>query len=140
MSDDAGGLPPQRSQDRPIGQLVSDVTQQITRLVRDEMRLAAVELQQKGKRLSVGAGLLGGAGVLAFYGGAALVTAVIAGLATQLVLWLAALIVGVVVLGVAGVLALAGKRQAQRAGPLMPEKAAVSVKTDIKIIKEGMRR
>lgn len=140
MSDDAGGLRPQHSQDRPIGQLVSEVTEQITRLVRDEMQLAVIELQQKGKRLSVGAGLLGGAGVLAFYGGAALVTAVIAGLATQLVLWLAALIVGVVVLGVAGVLAFVGKQQAQRAGPLMPEKAAVSVKTDIKTIKEGIRR
>ena len=140
MSDDAGGLPAQRSQDRPIGQLVSDVTQQITRLVRDEMRLAAVELQQKGKRLGVGASLLGGAGVLAFYGGAALVTAVIVGLATQLVLWLAALIVGVVVLGIAGVLVFVGKQQVQRAGPLVPEKAAVSVKTDIKTIKEGMHR
>jgi Flp pilus assembly protein TadB len=140
MSDDAGGLRPQHPQDRPIGQLVSEVTEQITRLVRDEMQLAVIELQQKGKRLGIGAGLLGGAGVLAFYGGAALVTAVIAGLATQLVLWLAALIVGVVVLGVAGVLAFVGKRQAQRAGPLMPEKAAVSVKSDIKAIKEGMHR
>ena len=53
-------------------------------------------------------------------------TAVIAGLATQLVLWLAALIVGVVVLGMAGVLAFVGKQQAQRAGPLVPEKAAIS--------------
>jgi len=140
MSDDAGGLPPQRHQDRPIGQLVSEVSEQITRLVRDEMRLAVVELQQKGKRLGVGAGLLGGAGVLAFYGGAALVAAMIVGLATQLVLWLAALIVGVVVLGIAGVLAFVGKQQVQRVGPLVPEKAAVSVRTDIKAIKEGMHR
>jgi len=140
MSDDAGGLRPQNPQDRPIGQLVSEVTEQITRLVRDEMQLAIIELQQKGKRLGVGAGLLGGAGVMALYGGAVLVTAGIAGLATQLALWLAALIVGVVVLGVAGGLAFVGKQQAQRAGPLVPEKAAVSVKSDIKTIKEGMRR
>ena len=140
MSDDAGGPPAQHPQDRPVGQLVSDATEQITRLVRDEMRLAAAELQQKGKRLGVGAGLLGGAGVLAFYGGAALVAALILGLATLLVPWLAALIVGVAVLGVAGVLALVGKKEAQRAGPLVPEETAASVKTDIKSIKEGMHR
>jgi membrane protein len=139
MADDAGG-PPQYSQDRPVGQLISDATEQITRLVRDEMRLAAVELQQKGKRLGVGAGLFGAAGVLAFYGGAALVAALILGLATLLVPWLAALIVGVIVLGMAGVLAVVGKKQAQQAGPLVPEQTAASVKTDINTIKEGMRR
>jgi uncharacterized membrane protein YeiB len=78
--------------------------------------------------------------VLAFYGGAALVAALIVGLATQLVPWLAALIVGVAVLGVAGVLALVGKKQVQRVSPLAPEESAASVKTDIKIIKEGMHR
>ena len=140
MSDDAGGRPVQHPQDRPVGQLVSDATEQITRLVRNEMRLAAAELQQKGKRLGVGAGLFGGAGVLAFYGGAALVAALILALATVLVPWLAALIVAVVVLGVAGGLALVGKKQAQRAGPLVPEETAASVKTDIQTIKEGMHR
>jgi membrane protein len=104
------------------------------------MRLAATELQQKSKRLGVGAGLFGGAGVLAFYGGAALVAALILGLATVVPPWLAALIVAVVVLGVAGVLALVGKKQAQRAGPLVPEEAAASVKTDIQTVKKGMHR
>jgi membrane protein len=137
MSEDAGGPPVPQPQDRPVGQLVSDATEQITRLVRDEMRLAAAELQRKGKRLGAGAGLLSGAGVLAFYGGAALVAALILGLATLLVPWLAALIVGVAVLGVAGVLALVGKKQVQRVSPLVPEESAASVKTDIKIIKEG---
>lgn len=76
MSDDAGGTPAQH-EDRPVGQLVSDTAKQITRLVRDEMRLAAAELQQKGKRLGVGAGLFGGVGVLTFYGGAVLVAALV---------------------------------------------------------------
>jgi membrane protein len=140
MSEDAGGSPAQDPRDRPIGQLVNDATEQITRLVRDEMRLAVVELQYKGKRLGVGAGVLGGAGVLAFYGGAVLVAALILGLGIQLVAWLAALIVGVAVLGVAGVLAVVGKKQAQRAGPLVPEEATASVKADINTLKEGMHR
>jgi membrane protein len=140
MSEDGGGSLVQDVQDRPIGQLVNDATEQITRLVRDEMRLAATELQQKGKRIGVGAGLVGGAGVVAFYGGAALVAALILELATQLVAWLAALIVGVAVLGVAGALALVGKQQVQRAGPLVPEEATASVKADIDTVKEGMHR
>lgn len=140
MADDAGGPPAQDAHDRPVGQLVSDATEQISRLVRDEMRLAAVELRQKGKHLGVGAGLFGAAGVLALYGGAALVVALNLGLATQLVPWLAALIVGVAVLAMAGVLALVGKKQAQRAGPLVPEEAAASVKTDIKTIKDRLHR
>jgi membrane protein len=127
MSEDGGGSLVQDVQDRPIGQLVNDATEQITRLVRDEMRLAATELQQKGKRIGVGAGLVGGAGVVAFYGGAALVAALILGLATQLVAWLAAL-------------ALVGKQQVQRAGPLVPEEATASVKADIDTVKEGMHR
>jgi membrane protein len=139
MPEDAGGSPAQH-EDRPVGQLVSDATEQITRLVRNEMRLAAAELQQKGKRLGVGAGLFGAAGVLALYGGAVLIATLILGLATVVPPWLAALIVGVVVLGVAGVLALVGKKQAQRAGPLVPEEAAASVKTDIETIKKGMHR
>ncbi|MGB8960509.1 MAG: phage holin family protein [Pseudonocardiaceae bacterium] len=140
MSDDADGLSPQHLRDRPIGQLVSAATEQISRLVRDEMRLATIELKQKGKRLGFGAGLLGGAGVLAFYGGEALVAAAILALATQLPPWLAALIVGAVVLAVASVFALVGKKQVQRAGPLVPEETAVSVKSDIKTIKEGIHR
>jgi membrane protein len=140
VSDNAGGTPAQDAQDRPVGQLVSDATEQISRLVRDEMRLAAAELQQKGKRIGVGAGLFGAAGVLAFYGAAALVAALILGLVTFLVPWLAALIVGVAVLLVAGALALAGKKQVQSAGPLVPEETAASVKTDLNTIKEGLHR
>ena len=74
MSDDAGGTPAQH-EDRPVGQLVSDTAKH--QVVHDEMRLVAAELQQKGKRLGVGAGLFGGAGILAFYGGAVLVAALV---------------------------------------------------------------
>jgi membrane protein len=77
---------------------------------------------------------------LALYGGAALIAALILGFTTLLAPWLAALIVGTAMLGVAGVLALVGKKQAQRAGPLVPEETAASVKTDIKTIKKGMHR
>lgn len=137
MVGEVGGQPPE---DRSAGQLISDASEQLSRLVREEMRLAAAELGQKGKRLGVGAGLFGGAGVLAFYGGAALVACAILALALVLAPWLAALIVGAVVLLAAGVAALIGKRQVEAATPPVPEDAIASVKKDVEAVKEGLHR
>lgn len=137
MVSDVSGQP---LQDRPVGQLISEASEQLSRLVRAEMRLAAAELQQKGKRAGVGAGLFGAAGVLALYGGATLVACLILALALVFAAWLAALIVGAAVLLVAGVLALLGKRQVQRAIPPVPEDAVASVKEDVEAVKEGLHR
>jgi membrane protein len=126
--------------DRPTAELIGDATEQLTRLVRDEMRLAAAELQQKGKRIGVGAGLFGGASVLAFYGGLALLAGAILALSLVVVPWLAAILVGVAVLLVAAVLALVGKGQVQRATPPLPEATVRNVKADIQAAKEGMQR
>lgn len=124
----------------PLGELVSKLSEQVTRLVRDEMRLAAVELKQKGKRVGIGAGLFGAAGLLGFFGLAALLLC--AGLALDLVLpaWLAALIVAAVVLVVAGLLALVGKKDVQAAGAPVPTQAVASVKQDVAEIKERTSR
>jgi hypothetical protein len=70
------------------GQLIGQLTEQISRLVRDEARLAQAEVTQKAKRLGVGAGLFGGAGLVAFFGLAALITAAILALALVLPDWL----------------------------------------------------
>jgi membrane protein len=130
----------QPSPDRPVGQLIRDASEQMSRLVREEMRLATAELRQKAARVGVGAGLLGAAGVLGFYAGAALVGCAILALALVLAPWLAALIVGAVIGLVAGVLALIGKKQVQKAVPPVPEEAVASVKEDIDALKEGLQR
>lgn len=137
MADNMGRT---RTEERPVGQLVGEASEQLTRLVRDEMRLAVAELQQKGKRGGVGTGLFGAAGVLAFYGGAALVATVILALATVIAPWLAALLVGIGVLLVAGVVALAGKKQFGAATPPVPEQTVNSVKADVNAVKEGLHR
>src|SRR2546423_14165300 len=67
--------------DRSTGDLVKLAAEQVSRLVRDELRLAQTELAQKGKRLGVGLGLFGGAGPLAFYGLRVLPGAALLGLA-----------------------------------------------------------
>lgn len=63
--------------DRPVGKLVQELSQQTATLVRQELQLAQVEMKEKGKRAGVGAGLFGGAGVVALYGGGALIAAII---------------------------------------------------------------
>jgi hypothetical protein len=127
-------------QEPSTGQLICDLTTQITRLVRDEARLAQVEVTQKAKRLGVGAGLFGGAGLFAFLGLAVLVATAILALDLVLPAWLAALIVAVVLFAVAGVLALVGKKDVQKGSPPVPTEAIASTKTDIQTVKESARR
>jgi|SRR5215217_7245951 len=125
---------------RSVAQLVSDATNQISTLIRDEIRLAVTELQRKGKRLGVGAGFLGGGGLVALYGVGALVAGVIMLLATVMTPWLAAFLVGGVLLIIGAVLALIGKKQAEHGVPPVPEEAVASIKQDIAALKEGAQR
>ena len=122
------------------GELVKRLSEQIPQLVRDELRLALAELKEKGKRAGIGAGLTGAAGLIALYGLGGLLVAVIAALALVLPVWAAALIVGGVLLLLAGVLAWAGIGQVKRATPPVPEEAIASTKRDIETLKESAKR
>jgi MFS family permease len=126
--------------DMSMGELVSSLSEQTSRLVRDEIRLATKELQAKGKHAGLGVGMFGGAGVVALYGVGALVTAAIGGLALAMDVWAAALIVGLVLFAVAGVLALTGKKQVAQAVPAAPEQAMAGLKADIETVKENAHR
>jgi uncharacterized membrane protein YqjE len=126
--------------DRPVGDLVQQLSQQTAALVRQEMRLAQVELQEKGKRAGIGAGMFGGAGLVALYGVGALIAAAILLIGTALEPWLAAVIVGAVLLAVAGVLALLGRKQVDKATPPKPERAMESVQRDVAHVKERAGR
>ena len=126
--------------DKSMGDLVQRLSQQTATLVRQEMRLAQVELQEKGKRAGLGAGMFGGAGLVALYGVGAVIAAAILLIATAMEPWLAALIVGAVLLAVAGVLALLGKKQVDQATPPKPEQAIESVQHDVEHVKERARR
>ncbi len=121
--------------DQQIGDLVKQLSEQTSTLVRKELQLAQIELKEKGKRAGIGAGLFGGAGVVVLYGVGALVAAVILLLATALAAWLSALIVAVVLLAGAGVAALMGKKQVEQAVPPQPEQAIQSTKRDVDHVK-----
>ncbi len=124
---------------QPTGELVSQLSEQVSTLVRDELTLARLEMVEKGKRAGVGAGLLGGAGVVALYGVGALLVAAGAALALVMPVWLAALIVTVVVFAIAGVAALIGKKQVQQALPPEPEEAMASGKRDVDTVKTAIK-
>src|SRR4051812_15478766 len=106
--------------DKPLGELVQDLSRQTSTLIRQEMRLAQAELTEKGRHAGKGAGMFGGAGVIALYGVGALIAAAILGLATVLEPWIAAAAIGAGLLLIAGILALTGKKEIQEAGPPGP--------------------
>ena len=125
----------QNLKDQPVGDLVKQLSEQTATLVRKEMQLGQLELQEKAKRGGLGAGLFGGAGLIAVFGVGALVAAAVAALATWLALWLSALIVGAVLLAIAGIAALMGKKQVEQAVPPAPEQAVESGKRTIDEVK-----
>jgi hypothetical protein len=121
--------------ERPLSELLQQASEQTATLVRQELQLAQLELQQKGKRAGIGAGAFGGAGLVAAYGVGALIATVILLLATAIKPWLAALIVAAALLAAAGLLALFGKKQVERATPPLPERAVDSVQRDVDEVK-----
>lgn len=126
--------------DESVGELVKQASDQISRLVRQEMRLAQAEMKQKGKRFGLGGGLFGGAGLVAFLGLQALVATAVIALDLVWPLWLSALVVMAVLFVVAGVLAVAGRKQINQGAPPAPQQAVDNVKADIAQIKESAHR
>jgi uncharacterized membrane protein YqjE len=132
-------VPETDARDRPVGELMKELSAQTSTLVRKELELARAELTEKGKQAGVGAGMFGGAGVFAVLTLGLLAATVIAALDTAMPLWLAALIVTVVCGAVAGVLALVGKKKTQEAVPPVPEQAIESTKEDVQWAKNQTR-
>jgi Putative Actinobacterial Holin-X, holin superfamily III len=115
----------------PIGELVKQLAEETSTLVRQELELAKAEMTQKGKQAGLGLGELGGAGIVGLYALGALTACLIAALALAMPVWLAALIVAVVYGIIASVLALIGRRQLQQGLPPTPERTQQTVKEDI---------
>ena len=120
-------------------ELIRHVSELVPRLVREELALGRLELAEKGKRAGAGAGLFGAAGLIGWFGLAVLIATAVLGLAEAVAPWLAALIVAVVLLLVAGVLGLLGRSQFKKAVPPKPEAAIASVQEDVRVVKESAR-
>jgi Flp pilus assembly protein TadB len=122
--------------DASLRELLTQLSSQTSRLVRDEMRMAQKEFQKSARHAGIGAGLLSVAGLLAVFGFAAIITAAIAALSIVLPVWASALIVAAVLLLAAGVAAVISKGQVQQASPA-PEQTVANVKKDIDEVKEA---
>jgi hypothetical protein len=124
---------------RSTTELLRDLSDEVRRLLRAELSLAGQELRQQSRQAGIGVGAFGLAGIATLYGVAALLAAAALALAIVLPGWLAALIVGVVVLLVAGASALLGKRKVRRAMPPMDERLT-SVKQDVWLARREIQR
>ena len=123
---------------RSLGKLVSDLSEQASRLVRAEVELAKEELTAKAKHAGIGSGMFIAAAVLAAYAVAVGIATVILALAVTLPAWLAALIVFVAMLLAAGALVLVGRAQVKKGTPPKPERAIENLREDVAAVKGGL--
>jgi Putative Actinobacterial Holin-X, holin superfamily III len=126
--------------DRSTGDLVGLLSEQVSVLVRDELKLARLEMTRKGKQAGLGVGILGSSVLLALYGAGCLLVSAIIAIAGAVAAWMAALIVGAALVAAAAAAALVAKGRLRKARPPIPEETVSSIKTDVAEIKEGARR
>jgi hypothetical protein len=130
-----GQTPPQTAprdlREESMGALFAQLSDDLSTLMRQELRLAQAEMTEKGKKAGVGIGMFGGAGIVTFLALQALTACLIALLATAMDVWVAALIITVIYAAGAGVLALTGKKQVSEATPPVPEQTVDTLKEDV---------
>jgi hypothetical protein len=135
----ADGAQPTAVKDRSTADLVKLLSEQVSTLVRGELKLTQLEMTRKGKQAGAGAGMMGGGGLLAFYGLACLIACSIIALALVIPAWLAALIVGVVLLIAAAIVALLGRNRLRKTTPV-PQESVARVRTDVDVIRQRTHR
>lgn len=140
MEGSAGSKGRPAAREAPTAELVKQVSEQVSVLVRDEVKLARLEMTRKGKQAGLGAGLFGASGIGVLYGVGCLLAAAILGISKAVPGWLSALLIGVAVLAVSAAVAVAGKRRLRKAAPPVPRQAADGIKADVEEIREGVHR
>jgi uncharacterized membrane protein YqjE len=140
MSDMQRSPGEQALSDESVAELVKRAATQTAELVRKEIQLGQVELKDKGRRAGKGVGLLGAAGVVAFYGGGVLIAAAVLGLAEAVEPWLSALIIAIALLVIAAIVGLVGRKTTTDALPPKPEQTMASVHDDVEHLKEQTSR
>jgi hypothetical protein len=130
---------PGHADEQSISELLKQLSEQTQSLASKEIELAKAEVAAKGKRLGIGAGVFGAAGLIALFALGALTAALVLLLATAVEPWLAALIVTVAYAAIAGVLALTGRKQVEAGSPPVPEQAIDSTRQDIETAKQSAK-
>jgi hypothetical protein len=125
--------------EQSLSELVQQLSEQSTTLARREVELAKAEMAIKAKRIGVGAGAFGAAGIVALFALGALTATLILVLATAMSAWLAALIVTALYGAAAGALALTGRKRVEAGTPPVPERAIESSKQDVETAKQRIK-
>jgi hypothetical protein len=126
----------QRQEDtRSIGELFSELANETTTLLRQEIQLAKTEMTQKATEAGKDVGLIGAGGALAYAGLLALIAAVIIGLGQLIPMWLSALIVGLVVVGIGYLLIQRGLTALKQIDPT-PRQTIQTLQEDKEWVKE----
>lgn len=127
---------------RSLFELIGSLPDQVRELVQREIDLVKAEVIEKVKAIGTGAGLLVGAAIVALLFVGVLLSLAIIGLSYVLPAWAAALIVAGVLLIVAIVLALLGKRKLDQGLPPVPTESIESIRKDVSAVtgrgKRGM--
>jgi hypothetical protein len=111
---------PPSGETRSLGQIVGDITSDMSTLVRQEIDLAKTEMKQEVGKLGKGAGMLGAAGLAGYFTLFFLSFALTYLLDNWLPVELAALIVALLWGIAAAVLALRGRKEIKKANPQLP--------------------
>ena len=122
-----------------LGELFKQLSEDLSNLVRQELRLAQAEMAEKGKKAGIGIGMFGGAGLVSFLALQTLTACLVALLATVMDVWIAALVITVVYAAVAAGLGLSGKKQVSEATPPVPEQTTETLKEDVQWAKTQLR-
>ena len=117
--------------EKSMGEIASELTRDLSLLVRQELELAKTEMTEKGKTAIPGLEMLGVAGATALMAAGALTACAVLVLAIFLPAWLAALLVGAMLAGGAYLLVKRGKEQVAKAGAPIPEQTIETVKEDV---------
>jgi Putative Actinobacterial Holin-X, holin superfamily III len=125
--------------ERPLGELFADVTSKLQALVRKEIELGRAEIKQEVDKAVKGVTAFAVAAVVGLLAAIALVFAAAWGLSEVVPEGVAFLIVGLLLLAVAGGLAAAGKKKVAQVNPV-PERTIETVKADVETAKDSLQR
>ena len=130
---------PGEAGDKSLGQLLGELSKEMSLLVHEEVQLAKVEVTEKAKMFGAGAAMFAGAAVLGLLAAGALLACAVIALALVLAWWLSALIVGAVLLAGAGAFALAGLAATKKGSPPVPTQAMESTKEDVAWLQKQLK-
>jgi uncharacterized membrane protein YqjE len=117
--------------DRSVGELLKQLANETSTLMRQELELAKAEMREKAGKAGPGFGMWGAAGAMALLALGALTAFLILALDGAMPNWLAALIVALVYGTIAGLLYLRGKQKVDEAGSPVPEQTIDTLKEDV---------